>query len=310
MIHILKLFALVTLCLLSSAYAVKTRYSLDAHVHHNFEAMGDSESGHEQFIASDMFQYGILISRSYSISNQNTVAAGYEWASDETSIAAVDKAVSDFSEQHGGRFAGACGLNLQWENPLQHLRYCLALPHMKGIKLRTDADNAAAIQITNSQAAQKLTQVLEEFKDDQIFIIWHVDTSGSELSQAYELAKRYSNIQFVFAHSLYSVDSINRWIAKEQQDGVVLQNVFLEISTFFYNGPGELRGDAVAAWKEFGISRILFGSDSSKDYILAVREHRLLTQAVLRNGVLDQDEKEAILNTNGLTFLEKIGFID
>lgn len=277
------------------ALAETETYSLDAHVHFEFRPGISKVAGHDAFLRSGMFKHALLISPSYGVSKRKLIKEPeHEWLMNEENIGEADRATSKFIEHHPDRFLGLCGLNLNWQNSLQHLLACLRMVGMKGIKIHSDDSEAL---VRDDQSFKKLSDIFEVIQSYKPMILWHI--SKPELRNTYLLARSYPNITFIFAHSLYSAEDIRDFHRWEIQDGRVLDNVFIEISTYYGNVAKTISDKLVSAWREFGTNRILFGSDMG---YMGDNEHRLFVSVILKSvslGQLTQDEAQMILNDNG-----------
>jgi predicted TIM-barrel fold metal-dependent hydrolase len=290
------------LCITFFAQAHSAGYSLDAHVH--FDAYQTNTTGQMQFLTSNKFKRAFLISRSYTISKLNQNSGEDAWKSDESQVFRADKDVSDFISKYPDRFVGVCGVNLKWTNAYSYVDKCLSLPNMRGLKLRTDTDRTDAVQISNSEYFTRIGSLLTKIKNRNTFVLWHFDAEGSEIDLAFELTKKYRNITFIFAHSMYSTEAIEHW--RRLEGAEKLQNVYLEISTFYANVAKTLNTGSAKAWKNFGIERILFGSDLSFNFLNSQGEHGLFVNIILESEELSNQEKNMILNDNGELLLDKL----
>jgi predicted TIM-barrel fold metal-dependent hydrolase len=127
-----------------------------------------------------------------------------------------------------------------------------------------------------------------------------------EVRALYRLAQKHPGITFLFAHSMYSSAALRSWHQWELHDGKTLNNVWIEISTFYQNVIGQLYPDLTDAWREFGLNRILFGSDLAANYQNADEVTRLI-EAVQNSDQLTLTEKRGILNDNGKRLLKNLG---
>lgn len=314
-LHTVFTFVALFLALSHSEAIEAPMYSLDAHVHFN-EFQHSKNPGQLQFLKSNMFQHAILISPTYGYWNGRKTDKGYEFLSSERSLRSIELDVSRFIQKYPNRFVGACGLNLRWSDPIKNLKTCLNLPGMKGIKIHSED---SGILVNTPSRFRKISDIFDKVHSQKPFVIWHLHTDDdeletselikkSELAAVYQLAKKHSDITFILAHSLYSAKAVELWHSWEMNDtNKPLPNVFIEISTYYANIALFLEDEAVSAWRNFGMSRVLFGSDISDNYN-DKSEHKRYTSVIenaVGKGQLSLEERNLILYENGEKLFRK-----
>ena len=80
------------------------------------------------------------------------------------------------------------------------------------------------------------------------------------------------------------------------------ENLYLEISTL-YGGEGDLRPEYVSAWRQLGMSKILFGTDLGLE---GDGVQQSFAKRVENSVLLSDKEKNLILRINAFNLLEKI----
>lgn len=78
----------------------------------------------------------------------------------------------------------------------------------------------------------------------------------SVVLRVFQTIKKFSDITFVLAHSMYDEKYIYLLLDLEKENGRRLTNLYLEISANY--DPTTL----VRAWQDFGYDRVLFGTDN------------------------------------------------
>lgn len=276
------------------------RYPLDSHVHFNYP--DSPQSGTANFLKMNRFQRAILISPTYGIWRSRQTDPEFQWVRNEKLIPLINKQVSDATVANAGRFIGACGLTLHWENPVQKLVPCLNLPNMKGIKIHSEDSNMSIDSVKNFR---RMDQIFLTVESKRPFVLWHINPER-EVAALYKLAKKHPKITFLIAHSMYSAQALQDWHAMEVKDGRRLNNVWIEISTYYQNAAGALFEDVTVGWRAFGMDRVLFGSDLAADFFSAEDAEAFL-QIILTTDQLSDAEREMILDRNGRRFLSAIG---
>ena len=256
------------------------------------------QTTYKEFLNSKNVKFAFLISPSFHISKSDTPTIPERmWSQDETNIPKMDARISELVQSHPDRLIGFCGMNYSWqtEESIARVNSCLQLPGMKGIKMHSyTADDKH--QLKDSQ--ESVDKVLASVENKKPFILWHIKPCGedykncdlNEVNFVYEMAKRYPHILFIIAHSMYEPEAVQLLIDREKQDGVRLSNLFLETSE---GDPKKMK----QAWDDFGLDRLLFGSDNFN-----VNDHAF--NKLNKESNFSEEELELIKNLNPKKLLE------
>lgn len=271
----------------------------------------------QDFVNGSRFRTALLISPSFDVKRDAFKGSprpphfGYAWKGDESIIAALDEQTSQITQKHPGRFIGLCGLNYGWRpaDAVTRVEHCLSLPGMHGIKMHSySAPDDQPLRFHQSSAV--IDQVLTQVEAKKPIILWHIKEEWSshcpnqepsatcgyeEIDILYQMAKKYPRAVFLAAHSLYSGEAVDRLRSLELRDGKRLENLFVETSEA---EPEKM----AAAWINFGLDRVVIGTDNANLGDRAVERLRSafgLDQAQLRQ--VTELSPRRLLQRAGLT---------
>lgn len=275
-------------------------YPLDTHVHYLSPVFKLGSSDHQLFFKQSKFEKAFLISSAYGVRGDLTQA------SDLSLVRQINNETAQIAAASDSRFLGLCGYAMTWKRGLPELVECLAQPHMIGVKIHT-ADTMTAISDgTHYAELEEVFKTIENFKP---VVLWHVlsppainkdDFLNKEIPLLLKLITKHPRIQFVMAHSLYSAEGVSR--LAELGGRLNSNNLYLEISTL-YGGEGDLRPEYVSAWRQLGMSKILFGTDLGLE---GDGVQQSFAKRVENSVLLSDKEKNLILRINAFNLLEKI----
>lgn len=270
---------------------------------------------YHNFLKDDQAETAFLISPSFDVRKEGETEIHKDhkhgpkdvyWNKNENLITPFDKHTSNLTQKYPGKFIGICGLNYSWEKDeaVKRVSDCLKLPGMKGLKIHFYANKNKELLRENS-AQETVEKTFEAISDFNPVILWHIDSElptdcetdplknceFNEIAYIFSLAKKYPNMNFILAHSMYKPEKVDFLLSLEKRSGVKLDNLFLETSATNHT-------EMMGAWKRFGLERVLFGSDNFNYNNNAINNFK---------NAFSKEEVELIGNLNPERLLQKIG---
>lgn len=282
-----------------------------------------------------------MLSPSYSVSHE-----AFE-KSDEL-IERLDNETASLVQKYPDKLIGLCGVSIYHSDLDKVVANCLQHKGMRGLKIRLgEVDDTKEIEVFFN----KVSLLADKYRVQIVLIhmphecgyirqFQSVHSKG-EIAEIHKrdlinfnnflkLVNQRKNTQFVIAHSAYSPQIISVLAGKIRRQSI--NNLWIETSTAFSsmvpydakepNGMSTFEA-YVNSWREFGVERIIFGSDimvgdgldslfgaSGDDYSVenAVGFFTKQKQLILENRFLTDGEKQKILYSNSLRLLNLIGF--
>lgn len=241
----------------------------------------------------------------------------------------VDKRASNFASRSGGKVFGLCDIYLLSEYAIDEVKSCLEMPNMVGIgELQLNApgfgvhDDPEFHLSKKSKVYERLVAILDLMKKTRkhsvIEIHFSNSTTGPKQEEALavaDLAAKYPEIDFVILHSglmqmidLDGLKTIGRRMASRQSprnvwtdtSGGIMKDADISLQGLRSCKTLERQAELAAVWREFGIDRVLFGTDMTfgpagyvdQAYVLLSR------QVFFSNPFLSADEKAQIARGN------------
>lgn len=227
----------------------------------------------------------------------------------------VNRATARMVAQHPDRLVGICGTKLAWEDAPESMARCLALPGMRGIKLHFF--NQHVTLSTDPAARERLRAIARRVSPFRPFFLihfnmdwFHPQHNFTEFEELIRIADDFPNCRFVIAHSATdSVPEVLVAIGRHYREHPErTRNIYAETSTSLISGVTHVAWQThdrtlaaaryAAAWRELGIDRVLFGSDSMTESSRFDQE----LKSIETSPALTPAEKEAILFRNGERF--------
>lgn len=268
--------------LLSTAYGSEPKIYLDAHLHFDSLNLESFNKHLKVYLQNTTAEKMFLISPSYAIWDK------YVKGDPAKHIERLDNLTAKVVQNNKDRMIGLCGYSYTSKFTHELAKDCLQLSGMKGIKIRISGEDDLSVLpafysnviklLSNPNNKAKVVLIhlpdnhsdLRKFpdlfsKDERERILSETDSS---LKEFYHLVDSLRSVQFVIAHSNYSPKYIKD-IARQLKK-LNLQNVWLETSTALTlvphsgkepNGKNTYE-EYAESWREFGINKVLFGSDS------------------------------------------------
>lgn len=148
--------------------------SIDAHVHLNFESLGEQLEKIKTSGILDRVDHLLLISPSYLVTSGYSPSGN--WMRDRE---LGDQLTSQLVTALDGRATGICGAHLLWEDLEARLKDCLSLPGMKGIKIRNESNpfesfNWDQISFTNKVNTERFIRAVERAGSKAKFALMHL----------------------------------------------------------------------------------------------------------------------------------------
>lgn len=295
---------------ITSAHAAESTVFLDTHYHFHL-----SYPEHPaQFLEKHSIQKALIISDSFNQWKQRSQ---------------LDLATSQEVQVDSQKLRGLCGADLQQDNVIEHVQWCLSLPGMIGVKIHMSNlqesvnsagthDHSGVCFSEDSLYLQKMQQLLSALPNGPKIILIHMVPSCSsterEVDIISQLAYQYTKVDFILAHS-FSLEA-TEYLAKSASHQP--ENLFLEISTLEAI-PQLLGPDAherfLKAWQIYGLHKILFGTDNFNphqacpegiDPMACDPKTAKSTLSIIQdNFILSPIEKKQILWDNGVVLWKK-----
>lgn len=254
--------------------AFQARIPFDAHVHVNYLEPNYPAEKAIQFYLQSGAEKSLLLSQGYLFDPRFLAWGGKEKRD------LSDQLTSKLATAHPARFAGLCGFGYMWDGGAQALAKCLQLPAMIGAKVRMQTGD----QLTMAEAQKNFLKALELNQNKLKVVLIHMpnEASGDQVNdpramhedlKSLELlltqVEKYPRTQFVLAHSLYDPRLLEH-LTEKYRAGIP-ENLWIEASGSLSPRSNSesmehlkaSRKKIVAAWREIGIRKILFGSDIS-----------------------------------------------
>jgi predicted TIM-barrel fold metal-dependent hydrolase len=232
-------------------------------------------TNYQNFIKDDKVQTAFLISPSFTMKHRKSpidiegTNLSESWKFQKKYISIMDKQTSDITQKYPGRFIGFCGLNYTWEptDAVKRVKNCLNLPGMKGIKMHSFS-TTDELSLRVEKVQKVIEKTLSEVSKEKPIVLWHIKPvvdNHAEITVLFTMALKYPEIKFIIAHSMYGEKNIHYLLSLEDRNGKRLENLFLETSA---SDPNSLKD----AWIDFGLDRVLYGSDNMNSNDLSYRQ--------------------------------------
>ncbi len=310
--------------------------SLDVHVHASNLEKPDALAEFEQLMAEGLNSKFILLSPSYLIGTDvhfTKMNLPKDLENPATLARFYNEQTSKIATRYADRIQGACGLRPFHTDAtvMAVTEECLDLPNMKGLKVRMPS----GALLVDPNILQNIRAILDRVENKVKFVLIHLATyehsrrdstspdypqwlqqDYAEIDKVVELMAQYPHISFIIAHNAFGPLMVQRLASQARARGI--QNHWVETSHIlvvkresYRESPEALRAydrDTVAAWRDLGIERVLFGSDRGVGggAYLGPEEFLEEKQSVQENSFLLPGELEKILYSNGMRFWESV----
>jgi predicted TIM-barrel fold metal-dependent hydrolase len=217
--------------------------------------------------------------------------------STEEELSSVNVRVSNAIKAESGRFLGLCGIPLRLDFAMNVARHCLSLPRMVGFKVRFylideigTSESWKNLEKLVALADEKKTIVLAHFRGgrvDEKGRQWIGDPTQTKL--LIDLMATHPNASLVIAHSgidsFVGLNGLTQIGENYRSHPNLPRNIYLEISqsvmqTFGHGGAKSWEGfePIIQAWRDFGMDRVLLGSDAPFESDPLIWDTELLTE--------------------------------
>jgi predicted TIM-barrel fold metal-dependent hydrolase len=288
----------------ASAATTTRKVPLDVHLHYDLYSAPTAKSGNnaedlKAVLNSKQFGRALLISPGY-LQSRIFDHEKQEWRDYRKEF---DLRTSQIVQQHPESFLGLCGGNLESEDGEEVVRSCLKLTGMIGLKLR-EPTHALADPVHFS----KLESILNSNPSLKVVLIHPIsllqEKDFKAEAEAYlKISAKFPDVQIIVAHSGYSpkfIEALALTPARKRS------NLFLDTSTAL-NHHGYSDNELVVAYRKFGMSNVVYGSDFSIGGTPPRREnYQDYYSDVEKSKVFAEDEIDKILFQNPQRLLNKI----
>lgn len=256
--------------------------------------------------------------------------------------AKMDEAVSRLASSNPDHFSGLCGTLVSWSDLSQQIRSCLERNGMYGIKLRFESgflggqvrSNEDEYPDNNNLLSElslvRLKSALEPFRERSLIVLIHLNAIDADYSPRYaredieaevdrifDLAISFPRFGFIIAHAGNSLDTLN-YVVSQDRANANPSNLFIEFSSHGarwwprrvwpeeppdYSTLDRMKIE-IDAWKQFGIDRILFGSDFGGMPTIYEDTFEREIGYLKNSGFLNEKELQSVFVDNGVRFLE------
>ncbi|MEZ4503928.1 MAG: amidohydrolase family protein [Dehalococcoidia bacterium] len=251
----------------AAASLVATGAVLDVHTHLASQALTDQYAGPglPPSTADD------LVARLDEGNVQRAVvlSGGYMgWPiglTDDHNMAPENDFVSDEVSKYPDRLIGFCGINPLFDSAVREVERCLELPGMVGVKIHMAG---SGIDMTDPEQVGALSAVFDAAQAHDAPMLVHVGTEyGLEIdSEGFTnfagVVDEHPDVRITYAHCAGPRDDqgIEAWI----RNALVTENSFVDTSAclaYFKDAPMSQRELIVWRFRQWGIDRVLYGSD-------------------------------------------------
>ena len=185
--------------------------------------------------------------------------------SDDSLMGPENDFVAGEVAKYPDRLIGFCGINPLFESAVAETNRCLDLPGMVGVKLHmagsgidmTDQDQVSAVAAVFATADKRDAPVLLHVGTEYGL---EIDTEG--VTNLAFVVGEYPEVRLAYAHCAGPRDDqgIETWIRND----LVTDNSFVDVSAclkYFKDAPESQRELIVWRFRQWGIDRVLLGSD-------------------------------------------------
>lgn len=196
------------------------------------------------------------------------LALGFQGLPDDSNVAPENDFGASIVAQYPDRLIGFCGINPLYDSALSEVDRCLALPEMVGIKL--NPVGASNMDWENPDHAAAISAVLDKAQEHDAPVLLHVAAApldDDSLVSALTVIATHPEVRFTIAHCGGVADyEIEGYLIAAQTTPPLLSldNLHTDISAclkFYRDAPKAQREMIVWRLRQWGIERVLFGSD-------------------------------------------------
>ncbi len=222
----------------------------------------------------------------------------------------LDSQVQEVTQQYPDRFWGVCGArtNKPADEVTKHLSWCLSQDGMVGIKYHLRAEKTCLS--TSLESRDQFSKVLSSVERFNPFIIIHVndfcESRLEEIKVLLELSQLYKGNNYIIAHS--NTPKELSWLGKQYKDNPEFtRNIYTDTSSIEARIEDKDRFQIlVNSWREFGMDRVIFGTDSADPNIVGkYGGNWSLIGLLFMEGLLTARERKMILQENSMRLLRK-----
>lgn len=235
------------------------------------------------------------------------LSAGYFGLPDDSNMAPENDTVAAEIAKYPDRLIGFCGINPLYDTAVAEVDRCLALPGMKGVKLHLEA---SGIDTTNADHVAALSAVFDRVEEHDAPVLMHVSDPfglplvGEGLANVAQILEAHPSTRVVHAHCAGNVDdqSIELWMRVGGSG--YRDNAFVDVSAcldYFSDAPMATRELMVWRFRNWGIDRVLFGSDY---FEYGEDESPKEALETLAQYPFTAEEMQTILDNDGSAWLE------
>jgi predicted TIM-barrel fold metal-dependent hydrolase len=238
------------------------------------------------------------------------LGAGYMGLPDDSNMAPENDFVSDEVSKYPDRLIGFCGINPRYDSAVSEIERCLALPGMVGVKLHLPG---SGVDLSNEADVAGLAAVFDKVEEANAPLLMHVNDEhnlplyGERAQAVFDIVSEHPDVRLVLAHCAGNADdqSIELWLHQMIGNMASLnaENLYVEISAclkFYKDAPLAKREMMVWRFRQWGIERVLFGSDYLR---FLPEETPLETLDTLTRYPFTQQEINVILGNSGTAWL-------
>lgn len=279
------------------------------------------------------------ISTAVAISDTHygTFSSDHVWDPDSfvkprSAIAVINESTSNNLKSAPKSPKGLCGVTLDAAKYLDTVEHCLSLPGMIGLKLHFQGTNKyiapeLAGGSENITAFKKILGVMHRgvvlihFNETQK---QHAGGDNDESSQKIgdireamaflTVLKNFPDLNFIIAHggvgTAIGLNGLNLIANTIKQTSGMSRNVYVDTPGLFFPSYGanpetwQKNKEIMAAWRNLGMDRVLFGSDYP--FPLHAFTYSGSLSIVQENPFLTPSEKDAIFHGNARSLLDSI----
>lgn len=273
--------------------------SFDAHMHLRYGGTVEENAAQlNRYLDETGLEGMFVLSESYHGEAPTHDPAGYIGSHSPTTRQPKNAFTGQVLNLVRGQSVGLCGYSPIWPDGVEIIADCLRYEKMQGLKLRSSRGN---FSLQDPIIKERFRQVLQAHSTKIRYVLAHmadgysllpIGSTQAEVESAFvndqlevetviQLAAEFPQVQFIFGHSLYSDELVQhaaRYRNELRSEQTPLNNLWIETSTALSsslalnsdwrsNLTTETTYDAdfqrrlVSSWREFGIERVLFGSD-------------------------------------------------
>ncbi len=214
----------------------------------------------------------------------------------------LQQELEDFLLTNNDRMLGICSVNIDWPDVIEFATKCTQSELIKGVKLHFQYTKQS---LQDPKFKARFIGVLEVLKDIPLFYLIHINFDHNPLAEAQELfsiASQYQKQNFIIAHGAEEHINVLSMLGERFSENPSLRkNIYTELSTtftvasFYADHPQQV----IKAWRKFGMSNILFGSD------FPVSSATDVLKKLKQSGLHDLEIKN-IMQDNGHLFFNSL----